>query len=981
MPKAKAAEAVKKVSDECILRMGKSNNVIEWREKMYTLATTEFGEVGTYFYTNVPFKYPYPHERDYNPYYVEIVPQPGVEPPAPAAVAAGQPQAAAVAVAEADDIDEEEADVAEVEEEEVGPALAPPPVLEDEIRNALISKLRGDAFVARRKREEASHTALRKLWGMTWSRMSAQSQSKVREEPGFERACLELNAIRLWTYIRRSHLTHIYGEDDEMSAANIHDQALRYNNLRQGDREYISDFKIRFDHQVKSNEGVGIPDVPDRLRAMDFIGKLDPKRYNGMLTSMRNCACQNLPGSYPRTLQAAYRTASTWTRDGSLVPLGSDSHSAFLADTAFIVTKGKYPKEDKDSKSTGDKKQKRSSLPSNGNGCYVCGKTGHVARDCSQRKSPDMALMVSALNPDEEYVEDIEYDIDARESAYLTAEETVLLSVDDVVFDNGSTVHLIKNARLLTDIGISDRPIVVNGVQSDATGVRVNMEGQLGDIGTVYYSKNASANILSMSSLVDAGADISYNREANAFTVRPRGSETTYSFVRRNVNGSESKFYVCNMGKMAKKVRFATTALVTTVASNMVNYTKREVIGANKARELLAKLGYPTVENAVAILRDGTGFDVTPYDFKVADAIWGPDIASRRGKTTRSKSMTPDITIGVPIVQQQQLLVVDIMFVDQVSTLVAVSYPLDLTFAVTLDRSLSGKASRAAEPVKKAMDIILSTLKSRNFVVSAIYSDGEGAIGKIKPQLNMMGIEVDISGAGGHVARIERRIRVIKERVRAHIAGRLPFALNSLGLSFLILFCVSRLNFQHTSTRPGGLTPREAFTGVRVAAEKDFRAAFGDSVIYTEPYSTSDMKSRVGQGIVYLPVGNRSGSIKILNLATGAIVTRDSFDIIPTTNATIKIMNDMAALDGRYMPKMSSAVHDLIYDQSVSHANMPTFTPVQPPLRDIGILALLPDEPHPQPSLPSQPLVLADVLEKPPPVIHDAIAHAEGGGK
>jgi hypothetical protein len=163
-----------------------------------------------------------------------------------------------------------------------------------------------------------------------------------------------------------------------------------------------------------------------------------------------------------------------------------------------------------------------------------------------------------------------------------------------------------------------------------------------------------------------------------------------------------------------------------------------------------------------------------------------------------------------------------------------VAYPLDLTLAVTLDRLTSGKATRGAESIKKALDIIVSTLKARNFVTSAIYSDGEGAIAKVKPYLNHLGIEVDISGAGGHVSRIERRIRMIKERVRAHIAGRLP-------LSLLILFCVSRLNYQHTSTRPGGLTPREAFTGQRVAAEKDFRAAFGDSVIYTEPYSTNDM--------------------------------------------------------------------------------------------------------------------------------------------
>jgi hypothetical protein len=226
---------------------------------------------------------------------------------------------------------------------------------------------------------------------------------------------------------------------------------------------------------------------------------------------------------------------------------------------------------------------------------------------------------------------------------------------------------------------------------------------------------------------------------------------------------------------------------------------------AKRARELLPRLGYPSVENAIAMLRDGTGFDVTPYDFKVADAIWGPDIASLCGKTTRDKAMTPDATIGVPIVQQQQLLVVDIMFIDQVSTLVAVAYPLDLTLAVALDRSASGKASRAAESVKKAIDIIISNMKSRNFEVSVIYSDGEGAIGKIMHQLNKLGIEVDNSGAAGHVPRIERRIRVIKERTRAHMNGRIPFALSLLALSFLILFCISRLNYQHTSTRPGGL--------------------------------------------------------------------------------------------------------------------------------------------------------------------------------
>ena len=53
--------------------MGKNNNVIQWREEMYNLATEEFGAIGTYFYTNIAFSFPFPHEREYNPFYVEPI--------------------------------------------------------------------------------------------------------------------------------------------------------------------------------------------------------------------------------------------------------------------------------------------------------------------------------------------------------------------------------------------------------------------------------------------------------------------------------------------------------------------------------------------------------------------------------------------------------------------------------------------------------------------------------------------------------------------------------------------------------------------------------------------------------------------------------------------------------------------------------------------------------------------------------------------
>jgi hypothetical protein len=51
----------------------------------------------------------------------------------------------------------------------------------------------------------------------------------------------------------------------------------------------------------------------------------------------------------------------------------------------------------------------------------------------------------------------------------------------------------------------------MTGVQHGSKGVSISEEGEFLDIGTVFYSKDAAANILSFASQVDAGANIQYN--------------------------------------------------------------------------------------------------------------------------------------------------------------------------------------------------------------------------------------------------------------------------------------------------------------------------------------------------------------------------------------------------------------------------------------------------------------------------------------
>jgi hypothetical protein len=381
--------------------------------------------------------------------------------------------------------------------------------------------------------------------------------------------------------------------------------------------------------------------------------------------------------------------------------------------------------------------------------------------------------------------------------------------------------------------------------------------------------------------------------------MKPKGSEYIYSFCRQNLPGSAGRFYACDTRSMiAKEPTFhgaVEGAMVATVTNNMLKYSKREIESAGNARELLARMGYPSVENAIVMIKGGDNMGVTERDFRVAHDIWGKDVTSLSGKTRKMATSIADISIRAPIVQKEQVLSVDIMFIESIPSLVAVSTPLDLFLAVSLKPSDMDRAQRTAEVIKAGLDDMVGTMTGQGFAVTTIFSDGEGAIGKLKYRLNSRGIELDISGAGGHVARIERKIQMIKERARCHMTGRLPSTQTALGISMLILYCVSRLNFQKSGVTGG--CPREEFSGRRVDGSKDFRAAFGDYVLCTVPETKNNMESRMTDGYVVLPTGNRTGSVKVYNIAT-QIITRDHFKICPMPESVIKCLNSQAVAEG-----------------------------------------------------------------------------------
>ena len=230
--------------------------------------------------------------------------------------------------------------------------------------------------------------------------------------------------------------------------------------------------------------------------------------------------------------------------------------------------------------------------------------------------------------------------------------------------------------------------------------------------------------------------------------------------------------------------------------------------------------------------------------------------------------------------------------------------------------------------MRKGINHFLAVLASQNFRTSVIMSDGEGAVISLVDELGKLGVEVDISGAGGHVAIVERRIRVIKERVRSHVAYHLPFTLSTVGITMCVLYVISRLNYEPSGLWESAISPREAFIGRKPDGKRDFRCSFGDYAQCTVPNTDNTLKSRTEDCVVMLPLGNRTGTVRMLSLGSGRLVNRDQFRILPMPESVIKRLNELALEDGRVKGKGELAIRATSFEQDGdSKKGMPDVLP------------------------------------------------------
>jgi hypothetical protein len=121
---------------------------------------------------------------------------------------------------------------------------------------------------------------------------------------------------------------------------------------------------------------------------------------------------------------------------------------------------------------------------------------------------------------------------------------------------------------------------------------------------------------------------------------------------------------------------------INTVCQNFEGYTKKQIQQAEHARRLMGMVASPSKCNFQAMVRLNMVKDcpVTNDEIHNAHDIYGPDLASMRGKTVQQKPETDYAEIPKQFlsIQGHITLVADIMFVNSIPFLVSVSCSINV---------------------------------------------------------------------------------------------------------------------------------------------------------------------------------------------------------------------------------------------------------------------------------------------------------------
>jgi hypothetical protein len=330
-----------------------------------------------------------------------------------------------------------------------------------------------------------------------------------------------------------------------------------------------------------------------------------------------------------------------------------------------------------------------------------------------------------------------------------------------------------------------------------------------------------------------------------------------------------------------------------TVKGESAHFSAIDCRRAARVRELQEALACPSdFDLANAIEHNVIGNN--PFTRRcvcVAKKIFGPDVASMKGKTVKRKSKMPqeddisDIPANIIKEYYNVHLSIDIMHVNGIKFLISYSKHIGM-----LQRYCVQKNNQDA-----ILDCILKmmqTCKSRGiFTVVSIEADGAFKCIKHDLQDKPYQVELTTCDADRHVETVERQIRFLKERIRS-VRMMMPYS--KIPKRFTIEMVHRITSLINSLPKQNGihsiLSPREIVTG------KKFRCPSIRIGQYVQGHTggTNDTGKERSIDSLYLGLADNGSGHEVYKLSTKQLVLVNHVTPIPTTDDMIGTVNNIA---------------------------------------------------------------------------------------